>query len=80
MPVNLSIKNVPDQLAKRLRRRAEMNHRSLQGELLTILAEALAQAPKRRLTVDEAWERIQAIGLKTPDEGTAMIRADRDAR
>ena len=37
MPVNLSIKNVPDALAARLRERAERNHRSLQGELMAIL-------------------------------------------
>ncbi len=78
MPVNLSIKNVPDKLAKRLRRRAEINHRSVQGELLTILENALGS--EHRLTVSEAWERIQASGLQTPDEGTAIIRADRDAR
>jgi antitoxin FitA len=78
MSVNLSIKNVPDKLAKRLRRRAELNHRSVQGELLTILQEALE--PEERLTVSEAWERIKTLGFQTPDEGTAMIRADRDAR
>jgi antitoxin FitA len=80
MPVNLSIKNVPDKLAKRLRRRAEMNHRSVQGELLRILEEALGQELERRLTVSELYERVKAIGLRTPDEGTAIIRADRDAR
>ena len=37
MPVNLSVKNVPDELANRLRARAERNHRSLQRELLSIL-------------------------------------------
>ena len=40
MPVNLSIKNVPDALAARLRERAERNHRSLQGELMAILESA----------------------------------------
>jgi len=77
MPVNLSIKNVPDKLAKRLRRRAELNHRSVQGELLTILGEAL---DSRRLTVEEIRAHVARLGLRTPDEGTAMIRADRDAR
>lgn len=33
MPVNPSIANVPDELAERLRRRAERSHRSLQAEL-----------------------------------------------
>jgi len=37
MPVNLSIKHVPDEIAERLRRRAARNHRSLQRELLSIL-------------------------------------------
>jgi plasmid stability protein len=40
MPVNLSIKNVPDALAAWLRERAERNHRSLQGELMAILESA----------------------------------------
>lgn len=39
MPVSLSIKNVPDELAERLRARAKRNHRSLQGELLALLEE-----------------------------------------
>jgi plasmid stability protein len=40
MPVNLSIKNVPDDLAAKLRERAARNHRSLQGELMAILESA----------------------------------------
>jgi plasmid stability protein len=43
MPVNLSIKAVPDALAERLRRRAERNHRSLQGELMAIIERAAAE-------------------------------------
>ena len=41
MPVNLSVKNVPDVLADRLRIRAERNRRSLQRELLSILEAAV---------------------------------------
>jgi plasmid stability protein len=44
MPVNLSVKNVPEDLAAKLRGRAERNHRSLQGELMAIL-EAAASDP-----------------------------------
>ena len=40
--MNLSIKNVPDDLAERLRQRAKRNHRSLQGELLAILSNTLS--------------------------------------
>ncbi len=45
MSVNLSVKNVPDQLAEKLRRRAEANHRSLQGELMALLEASLQQGP-----------------------------------
>ena len=40
VPVNLSIKGVPDDLAERLRARAERHHRSLQGELMAIVEQA----------------------------------------
>ena len=40
MPVSLSIKNVPDELAEGLRARAARHHRSIQGELMAILEEA----------------------------------------
>jgi len=43
MPVNLSIKNAPDQVVQRLRERAERHHRLLQGELLAILEEAVEE-------------------------------------
>jgi len=42
MPVTLTIKQVSDSLARRLRERAEANHRSLQGELMAVLEAALA--------------------------------------
>lgn len=48
MPVNLSIKDVPDDLAERLRQRAQRHHRSLQGELMAIVEQAasgVAPAP-----------------------------------
>jgi antitoxin FitA len=78
MTVNLSIKNVPEALAERLRRRAAARHRSLQGELLAILEEAIAG--ERRITVDEARRLVLERGLQTPNEAREMVRADRDAR
>lgn len=41
MPVTLTIKQVPDRIAERLRLRAAATHRSLQGELLAILESAV---------------------------------------
>jgi len=78
MPVNLSIKNVPDGLADRLRKRAERTHRSLQGELMAILEEAVYGPDP--LTPSEALDRIRRWGLNTSASGVEMIRADRDVR
>ena len=76
MPVTLSVKNVPDKLAERLRQRATRHHRSLQGELLAILEEAAQPT----ITIDELADKVRALGLRTPAESVAMIRADRDGR
>jgi plasmid stability protein len=78
MPVNLSIKNVPDALAQELRERAQRRHRSLQGELMAILEEAVA--PRRRITVTELLAEVRALGVATGAEATGWIRADRDSR
>jgi len=68
MPVNLSVKNVPEALAAKLRERAERNHRSLQGELMAIL-EAAAGAPQagRANAVAAAYEARAASS--TPADG-----------
>jgi len=78
MPVNLSIKAVPDALVEKLRWRAERNHRSLQGELLTILEENL-EGP-RPLSIDESIRKLRKIAVTTASESTRAIREDRDAR
>lgn len=76
MTVNLSIKRVPHELAERLRQRAARHHRSVQGELMTMLEEYLNST--ERLTPREFLERIRASGLSTPSESVEMIRADRE--
>lgn len=49
MPVTLTIKQVPDRVADKLRLRAAASHRSLQGELMAILEEAtLGASPQAR--------------------------------
>lgn len=42
MSLTLTIRNVPDALARKLKTRAERNHRSLQGEVMAILVQASA--------------------------------------
>jgi len=49
MPISVSLKNVPDEIMDKLRKRAKRHHRSLQGELMAILEEAVGPTP---LTID----------------------------
>ena len=78
MPVNLSIKNAPDEIVRRLRERANRHHRSLQGELLAILEASVRF--EERLDPGDLLVEVRRLGLRTPSESAAMIRADRDAR
>lgn len=95
MPVSFSIKNVPDELADALRRRARGNHRSLQGELMAILqssvqAETPAPAAVRERAaaykVDAPAEHVTRPGTGSrrevwgPSESAVMIRQMRDGR
>ena len=77
MPVNLSVKNVPDEIVEKLRKRAKRHYRSLQGELMTILEEATGP---ERLSLDEAERRLSALSFKTDNDSTAWVRELRDAR
>ena len=71
MEVNLSSKGVPEDIAARLRQRAERNHRSLQGELMAIIEQAaLWESPgstlrqgqsSDRKTVKQGWKSIDEL-------------------
>ena len=56
MPVDFSVKNVPDDTAEALRARARRNHRSLQGELLAILEAVTAVESGPKAEVREAGQ------------------------
>ena len=81
MPVNLSIKNAPDDVVQRLRERAARNHRSLQGELMAIIEEAVKEPkPARYLNVDEVLAEVRKLGTQSPERSrrrsfgrTAMV-------
>lgn len=67
MPVTLTIKQVPDRTAEKLRLRAAASHRSLQGELMAILEEAVLQgAPQAREPAPSAYipERAARPGAR----------------
>ena len=89
MPVNLSVKNVPEALAAKLRGRAERNHRSLQGELMVILEAAASEPPIGRTgstgtaygigtaprAADSLLDRLSAIaGSRGIDTTTRLTR------
>lgn len=91
MPVNLSVKNVPDGLAEKLRARAERNHRSLQRELLAILEQAAqpagtppvpdARDPNaRRMSVEEVYEAAKRLFPNGTPSSVEFIRQSRDGR
>ena len=78
MPINLSIKNAPDHLVDLLKARAERNHRSMQGEMLAILEEAV-HTP-RRLTPLQLLAEVEKLDFETPSQSAAIVRKMRDER
>lgn len=74
MSVNLSIKDVPADVAARLRQRAARNHRSLQGELMAIVTAAAAEPATLEPAAPAAGGRAQ--GWKTVEQ----LVAERQAR
>ncbi len=91
MAVNLSVKNVPDELAELLRRRAARNHRSLQKELLSILEAAVSRGPAphtaatpaandRTLTIEEVADLARKLFPHGTESSVDFIRQMRESR
>ncbi len=88
VPIDLSIKRVPEKMAKRLRERAAHNHRSLQGELMAILHEAVGDPSNAGATrsVTRAREAVPSNArpsgwiIAPKSESALMIREDREGR
>ena len=90
MAVNISIKNVPDALASRLRARARLNHRSLQKELIVILEaatneDAARSTPTREpeagaMSIEQVLERARRLFPRGTPSSTEFIRRQRDGR
>lgn len=77
MPVNVSVKNVPDVVIEKLRKRAKRHHRSLQGELLSILEDA---TNAKSISVEDAELLLNELSFKTGDDSGHWVRELRDAR
>jgi len=78
MSINLSIKNVPDELAAQIKKRAAKNHRSLQGELVAIIESAVKN--DKQMSPLEYLAMIKALNLSTSSESTSIVRGDREVR
>jgi plasmid stability protein len=90
MSVNLSVKNVPDDLAERLRQRAAANRRSLQRELLSILEAVVGRSPvpagpgvspeRAAITIDELAELSARLFPKGTASSVDYLRRIRESR
>jgi len=76
--VSLSIKNVPVDVVKRLRARAERNRRSLQGELLALIESAADDVPT--ISARQVFDRIRSLNLPAGERSVDIIRELRDGR
>jgi plasmid stability protein len=72
MPVNLSIKNAPDDVVELVRERAQKNHRSLRGELLAIIEEAVRPPRPARMSIDDILAQGRRLGLETPSKPPSL--------
>ena len=78
MTQTLTIRNVPDALARKLKTRAERNHRSLQGEVMAILEHAsVANSAEQALASYRA--PVTESTSQTAVAGTAPQPAGRTA-
>jgi len=75
MAVDLSIKQVPDTLADRLRERAQRNHRSLQRELMAIIEQAVKDDPASTTDAPRGMPGGAGGARKTIEEIAAAHRA-----
>lgn len=79
MPVTLTVKNVPDATADALKRRAKLNHRSLQGELMAIMEAAAYQwQPMSYDELAAVAAEARRLGDSQSNDSTEIIRAARD--
>ena len=76
---HISIKDVPDAWAEALRQRAARNHRSLQGELMALLEQAVHESSAVRQppgrTAPPAGLLPPRRGWKTIEQVSAELRA-----
>ncbi|MHB8777835.1 MAG: FitA-like ribbon-helix-helix domain-containing protein [Anaerolineales bacterium] len=60
--VNITIKNIPEEIYERIKTQAKVNHRSINGEILSILEQAISIPP---IDVEETLKRALKIREST---------------
>ena len=75
------VRGLDDALVTRLKERAKLNRRSLQGEVKAILEEAAAMATRAEaLAIVDRWQRYWEEKGKAFSDSAELIREDRDSR
>ena len=80
--MNLTIKNLTQQTAEKLRKAAAENHRSVNGEVLHIIEKAMEENDRRWYirTHHDELEKFVARLPKLRTSSARLIRGDRDKR
>ena len=75
----LLVRDLDPRVLARLKAKARLNHRSLQGEVKAILEQAAEQAtPDEAIAVLEKWQ--QRWGDRVFSDSTELLREERDRR
>ena len=56
--VTITIKNIPEEIYERIKTQAKVNHRSINGEILSILEQAISIPP---INVEETLKRAKKV-------------------
>lgn len=62
MATNFTLKNIPEDLYKKVKERAQRNNRSINGEIISIISAAMAS---RHSSADEILARARALRAQT---------------
>ena len=79
--VTLTIKNIPEQIYERIKTQAKANHRSINGEILSILEQAISLPPIDVQATLESARKVRELTASytiTADEIEKMINEGRE--
>ncbi len=62
MAINFTLKNIPDEVYEKVKKQADRNHRSINGEIISILSAATASD---HIPVDVILARARALRERT---------------